>query len=132
MPVLPVDQWPAVLRPFEGRIKGLFVGGCVRRGDGSRFRAKAHAHFSSDAPYGGWICVLSAKRLDDRLLMLHEAAHVLADAGHVDKWRRVLLEIGGSLDPVPGVSKSYHKKRRGPKGKGTPFKVIEGGIEHED
>ena len=94
-------------------VKGVFVWGCVERGDGSRFRAKAHAHTSGN--YWGWVCVLSAKRLSERMLMLHEAAHIMTCAGHTDKWRAKLLEIGGTLDAVPGLLKAYHKITRGGK-----------------
>ena len=89
-------------------VKGIFVGGCVERGEGSRFRAKAHTHFRGD--HKGWVCVLSAKRLTERMLMLHEAAHAITPGGHVDKWRATLLQIGGTLDAIPSISKSYHKK----------------------
>lgn len=91
-------------------VKGVFAGGCVERGEGSRFRAKAHAH--TKGSFAGWVCVLSAKRLTERMLMLHEAAHIITGLGHVDKWRAKLLEIGGTLDAIPGISKDYHKKTR--------------------
>lgn len=96
-------------------VKGIFAGGCVERGEGSRFRAKAHAH--TIGVKKGWICVLSAKRLTLRALMLHEAAHVITGLGHVDKWREKVLEIGGTIDEVPGLLKSYRKRRRAMKWK---------------
>lgn len=92
-------------------IRGVFAGGCVERGEGSRFRAKAHAH--TDGAFKGWVCVLSSKRLSERMLMLHEAAHIVSGCGHTDKWRETLLRMGGTLDEVPGLLKSYHKKSRG-------------------
>lgn len=91
-------------------VKGVFVGGCIERGEGSRFRAKAHTHFHGE--FIGWVCVLSTKRLASRELMLHEAAHAITGLGHVDKWRAKLLQIGGTLDEVPGLLKSYHKRER--------------------
>lgn len=98
-----------LLRDFP-EVMGVFTGGCVERGEGSRFRAKAHAH--TDGDHAGWICFLSWKRLSSRELMLHEIAHVLTGAGHTDKWRERLLQIGGTLDEVPGLLKSYHKRTR--------------------
>ncbi len=95
---------------IAGHVRGVFVGGCVERGEGSRFRAKAHAHTRGE--FRGWICVLSGKRLACRELLLHEAAHLIAGCGHTDKWRKVLLEIGGTLDPVGTILKSYHKRTR--------------------
>lgn len=91
---------------------GVFVGGCVERGEGSRFRAKAHSHTTGD--HAGWICFLSAKRLLCRELFLHEIAHVLTGEGHTDKWRERLLQIGGTLEEVPGILKSYKKRARIP------------------
>lgn len=110
--------FPECLKPFDVKV---FVGGCVARGEGSRFRAKAHAHIEgalylspSQRRYLGWICFLSEKRLKSRELCLHEAAHILSNSGHTDKWRKKVLEIGGTLDAVPGVLKDYHKKKRVP------------------
>jgi len=86
----------------------VFVGGCKRRGEGSRFRAKAHSH--NDEPV---VCYLSTKWLDSRELALHELAHIKSGAGHTDKWRKTLIELGGTLDEVPGILRSYHKRSRG-------------------
>jgi hypothetical protein len=95
-------------------VRGVFVGGCVERGVGSRFRAKAHAHFAG--PHRGWICFLSAKWLHVRALWLHELAHVVTREGHTARWRLFLLQIGGTLDPVfdngVGVLKSYWPRSR--------------------
>lgn len=110
MPILPREHYPRELQ--HDSVAGVFVGGCVSRGDGSRFRAKAHAHIWGQ--YCGWICVLSEKRLDCRELILHELAHVISRQGHTDKWRRVLLSIGGTLDaydPQDARVYGYHKKR---------------------
>lgn len=86
----------------------VFVGGCRRRGEGSRFRAKAHAHRNERV-----ICYLSTKWLDNKFIAIHELAHVIAPGGHIDKWREKVLELGGTLDEIPGIMKNYHKKARG-------------------
>lgn len=115
MPILPFKDWPAELKKYPLEVKGVFTGGCVLRGDGSRFRAKAHAHESGGFLKGqGWICFLSAKRLAAQEIVLHELAHILAPGGHHDKWRAKVLEIGGTLDETP-LLRSYHKKTRGGK-----------------
>lgn len=101
------DDRPEALR--HPACKGLFVGGCVARGEGSRFRSLAHAHCGEADPHRGWICILSAKRVPDQTLLLHELAHLIAGGGHTDKWRRTLLELGGTVDTVPGGLRSYHK-----------------------
>lgn len=105
---LPRAQWPECLHGHP-KLKGVFVGGCVKRGVGSSFHAKAHAHTSGSAQ--GWICVRKAERLHDRMLMLHELAHILTEDGHTDRWRARLLELGGTLDPTDSL-KSYQKRRR--------------------
>lgn len=84
-------------------VKGVFVGGCVERGEGSSFRAKAHAHYKSDQPSSQWICVRSAKRLYNAKgqpsnTMLHELAHVLTDKGHTQVWADKLRELGGRVE----------------------------------
>ena len=109
--IVPESEWPSELR--HAAVRGVFVGGCVSRGDGSRFRRKAHAHID-DGPHQGWICLLSARRLTARELLLHELAHLVVRAGHTDEWRAALLALGGTLDPVPGLLKSYQKHVRRP------------------
>lgn len=110
---IPVAEWPVELKHPE--VKGVFCGGCVARGVGSRFRAKAHAHTGRNDPHRGWICFLSDKRLTERLLCLHELAHIVTKEGHTKRWRDYLLQIGGTLDEVPGLMRSYHPVSRKPK-----------------
>jgi hypothetical protein len=109
---LPPSKWPEELKHPE--VKGVFVGGCVSRGVGSRFRAKAHAHTSGE--HVGWICFLSEKRLSCRMLCLHERAHIVTKEGHTKRWREYLLQIGGTLDPVDDILGDYHPRPRQPKG----------------
>lgn len=91
-------------------LKGVFVGGCVARGVGSRFRAKAHAHVKG--PHFGWICFLSAKWLHVPELWHHEIAHIVAGEGHTEFWRTMVIQLGGTLDAVTcdgqEVLRSYH------------------------
>lgn len=111
MPELTWEERPEEYRRPE--VIGVFVGGCVDRGDGSSFRAKAHAHDKD--PHKGWICHRGTKWLKCRELLLHEVAHVLTGAGHNDKWRKKVIDIGGTLNPVLGVMKDYNKKTYVPK-----------------
>jgi hypothetical protein len=95
-------------------LRGVFVGGCVSRGVGSKFRAKAHAHTTGE--HRGWICFRSTRWINIRELWLHELAHVVTRDGHTDRWRAFLVQIGGTLDPVvidgTIVTKSYHAIKR--------------------
>jgi len=111
MAALDRSAWPAPLGAYV-QVVGVFVGGCVARGEGSRFRAKAHAHTRAWDQNHGWLCVLSPARLTDQALVLHELAHLIAGpVGHTDRWRRALLALGGTLDRT-GSTKDYHKRQR--------------------
>jgi hypothetical protein len=101
-------DWPACLLGHPKQ-RGIYVGGCVARGRGSSFRAKAHSHIHGQ--WFGWICVRSGARLSDDALMLHELAHILVEQGHTDTWRKRLLELGGTLERT-GSLRSYQKVKR--------------------
>lgn len=86
-----------------------FIGGCYLRGIGSKFRAKAHSHNKERI-----VCFRGTKWISFTPLLLHEVAHILTSEGHTDKWRIKVLELGGTIKEVPGVMKSYEKKKRTP------------------
>ena len=103
-----VPQWPEV--------RGVFVGGCVARGPGSRFRAKAHAHNFKSDPHFGWICFLSLKRVGEvegktitnpSAVLWHEYTHILTpNHYHDDVWRAKMKELGQP------ITERYKKKPR--------------------
>lgn len=91
----------------------VFVGGCVKRGVGSSFRRKAHAHVIGENK--GFVCVRSWKRLRSAngkpsQLMIHEYAHILTGHGHDDVWRAKMKEVGGRINYWE--KKSYFQKRK--------------------
>lgn len=80
------------------QVAGVFLGGCVERGDGSSFRRVAHAH--TEGTHKGFICVRSPKRLwhmdgepKPSLTMVHELAHIVSGAGHTDPFRKAYKEL---------------------------------------
>ena len=102
---------PAIqYEPFEaytvaGLLAGVFVGGCVERGDGSSFRRKAHAHTQAIDTNKGWVCVRSAKRLyvagttKPSLLMWHELSHLFVPYEyHGPQWRKTMRALCGRVD----------------------------------
>ena len=103
------EQIPEHLR--HPKLHTVFTGGCIERGEGSRFRAKAHAHCRKGDPYQGTICFLSHKRLMQRKLGLHELAHIIGECGHTDKFRAICKELGVSIQAGQGL-KSYEKRTR--------------------
>ena len=107
MPSYPRARWPKILLNTWS-IKGVYVGGCVARGDGSSFRSKAHAHIIGR--YTGWLCFRRADRLMCESLVIHELAHLTTGHGHDDTWRAEVMRLGGTLEPVAGIIGDYRKK----------------------
>lgn len=95
--------------PYLTDCAGVFVGGCVERGVGSRFRSQAHAHTSGS--HKGWVCFLSRRRVwtitgNPGRVWMHEVAHILTGHGHDVIWRAKMHELG---QPIP---KRYQRQRR--------------------
>lgn len=84
-----------------------FIGGCYERGVGSKFHAKAHTHVKEKI-----VCFRSAKWIDRQELLIHELAHALTAEAHNDKWRKKVIELGGTIEEVPGLLRSYEKRVR--------------------
>ena len=88
--------------------RGVFLGGCIERKEGSNIRPSAHCHCSKTDNYFGWICFKSKKQErvvkannKPTLLFLHELAHLGAMAikpysnGYGKAFKEALYAIGG-------------------------------------
>jgi hypothetical protein len=84
------------------QVKGIYVGGCIDRGEGSCFRASAHAHCFPGNLNFGWICIRSRHKIynskgEFSRLLIHEIAHIVSRSGHNDKWRETVHSLGGAI-----------------------------------
>lgn len=103
------------LKPYWPELAGIFVGGCVERGEGSSFRKAAHAHNHRRDPFFGWVCVRSWRRIGTFValehaewdaevtkpsrLLWHEYVHILCpNHSHDDKWRAMMRAL---KQPIP-------------------------------
>ena len=71
--------------------------------NGQTYEIGAHAHCSGDRPVG-YICARSLSAF--RELVIHEIAHLAADSGHDDRWRKTMRRLGGR------VPAAYQKRPR--------------------
>ena len=101
MPVIETPKEFLTEEIWKSGFRGIFLGGCIERKEGSSFRAKAHAHCYKGDRYYGWICIRSSKRLyqingKPSRLLVHEIAHLLTPYGcHTNKIynkRRIKLQ----------------------------------------
>ena len=102
MPVVDLPDYLMTDEVFKAGFRGIFVGGCIERKEGSSFRAMAHAHWVRNKkgelmPYGGWICIRSAKRAKQKNLLIHEVAHIITGEGHSRKFYECVRRLGGSI-----------------------------------
>jgi len=102
------SRMPVSVR-YYSELKGICIGQCVDKTrtykNGSAFdNAYAHAHVSPSDQYSGWICMEYKYQLKDKLGLLHEVAHLIANKSssygfHGKRWRKVVKEIGGTYKP---------------------------------
>ena|SRR5271166_2423930 len=96
------NQFPKCIRRFK-QLKGICIGACVdNTSDGISKKHVAHAHCWKGDRNKGWICLRYKYQLKEKLTLLHEIAHLIANADdkvppHGKKWKKVLLEIGGTF-----------------------------------
>lgn len=88
--------------------RGVFLGGCIERKEGSNIRPSAHCHCAKNDKYKGWICFKSKKTErvikqngKSTLLFLHELAHLGAmfispsSNGYGKSFKKALYSING-------------------------------------
>jgi hypothetical protein len=96
-------------------VRGVFLGGCVangigtRLGNGRRPHHRAHAHLGKEDPFHGWVCFQNPEFLQIPQLRAHELAHVTTDQGHTAAWRAEMTRQGQEIPP------RYLRRHRGPK-----------------
>jgi hypothetical protein len=93
---------------FKTPFRGVHIGPtCI---DGTPYGPNddAHAHISRAGLKRdlGMICAKSVSSL--RELLVHEIAHLAADTGHDDRWRRSVRRLGGR---VPAAYKRKPRRR---------------------
>ena len=102
---------PAVAPPAAWtEVKGIFVGGCVERGDGSSFRhRRTRTHTAPTTPgldLHSRSQACGAERQAARLL-IHEYAHILQpSAGHGPAWQKRVALLG-----APSEAKAHLKSQ---------------------
>lgn len=96
-------------------VRGVTIGECI---DGSEwsdtrdYSVIAHAHtLSTHDRYPGHICVRSWDDLFEghqmrvSAVVLEELAHLRADAGHTEAWRKEMRKLGVAVPPM-------HRKKK--------------------
>lgn len=104
MPIL-CDELPKEIleKMWKSGFRGVFMGGCIERKEGSSIRRSAHTHGDKKGRYFGWICMKSSKpeRFVDNKgkltnLAKHELAHILSSGnGHGRQFCEALIDLGG-------------------------------------
>ena len=94
-------HFPSYLQRFL-RLKGICIGTCINKNSDMDDLHVAHAHSSWNDPFCGWICLRHKFRLKQKLLMLHEMAHLIANVipttpAHGKLWKETVIHIGGTF-----------------------------------
>jgi hypothetical protein len=94
------SQFPKCIRHFK-QVKGICIGECIDKNYAIQKGHGGHAHCYGDQ-FNGWICLKYKYQLKERLTLLHEVAHLIANADpsvppHGKAWRDVLVSIGGTF-----------------------------------
>ena len=93
--------FPKWIRHFK-ELKGISVQECVDPDLTISDSHIAHAHAGDGDPYQGWICLHYKSTLKNRLILLHEVAHLIANKNpktpnHGKLWKAAVVAIGGTF-----------------------------------
>jgi hypothetical protein len=127
MPIL-CDELPVMIleKLWKSGFRGVFMGGCIERKEGSSIRRSAHAHGNKKGKYFGWICMKSGKperfvkngKLSN--LAKHELSHIVsATNDHGKEFCNALIDLGGRKfkNDYAFITKNLGKIRRERKNK---------------
>ena len=93
-------DFPKCIRHFK-ELKGICIGECVDPSDKLDEGQAAHAHPYAGFPHQGWICFRHKYQLKEKLTLLHEVAHLIANKWlitphHGKLWKAAVVAIGGT------------------------------------
>jgi len=93
--------FPKWIRHFK-ELKGISVGECVDSASAISDEHIGHAHACNGDPHQGWICLKYKFHLTNKLTLLHEVAHLIANKKpgvrpHGKEWKKVVVDIGGTF-----------------------------------
>ena len=91
-------NFPKCIRKFK-ELKGICIGECVNKNSSIDKNHSAHAHSWSKPK--GWICLRYKYQLKEKLTLLHEVAHLIANSPgtlpHGKEWKKAVKDIGGTF-----------------------------------
>src|SRR5277367_2206873 len=92
-------DFPKCVRHFK-ELKGICIGECIYSNGEIDKDHLAHAHCFF-GKHQGWICLRYRQQLKERLTLLHEVAHLIANVfsdipPHGKLWKNTVVAIGGT------------------------------------
>lgn len=104
------SELPPSIRGFK-ELKGICIGECINKNNKLMENHAAHAHCFDDG-FKGWICLRRKSQLRERLTLLHEVAHLIANTSpkipfHGKKWKEAVVKIGGTYKSYRYIHGGY-------------------------
>ena len=94
----------------------------MHEGKLAEYTGVAHTHSTKGCKNQGWMCLRYKYQLKERLTLLHEVAHLIANTDektpdHGKKWRETVVDIGGTCGAYFGFTAHFKYLGYGPRGK---------------